>query len=64
MFFEGKRLPTDEAELEQYFVEEWNAVPQAEIDTLVKSFAARCTECIKMDGATIKTKLGAKKRAL
>ena len=57
----GNRLPTDEAELEQFFVEEWNAVPQSEIDALVLSFAARCTECVKVSGATINTKLGTKK---
>jgi hypothetical protein len=60
----GNRLPTDEAELEQFFVEEWNAVPQSAIDVLVKSFAARCTECVRLNGATINTKLGSKKRSL
>lgn len=59
----GNRLPTNEAELERFFVEEWDAVPQSEIDALVLSFHARCKECVKMNGATINTKLGTKKAA-
>ena len=59
----GNRLPTDEAELEQFFVEEWNAIPQSEIDVLVNSFAARCSECVRVKGATIHTKLGSKKQS-
>ena len=52
----GDRQPTDEAELEKFFIEEWDAIPQSTIDRLVLSFHGRIKECIVREGNTIATK--------
>ena len=51
----GNRLPVDEAELEKFFIEEWDAIPQKMIDDLVLSFVPRLKECVAQHGETIST---------
>jgi hypothetical protein len=36
------------------WVEEWNAIPQAEVDKLVRSFRPRVLQCIAQAGRTIR----------
>ena len=51
----GNRLPVDDAELEKFFIEEWDAIPQKMIDDLVLSFVPRLKECVAQHGETIST---------
>ena len=49
----SRYAPTDEEQLEAYFIRCWEAIPQAEIDHLVLSFSFRLQRCIDNAEATI-----------
>lgn len=46
--------PWTAAEVQVAWVEEWNAIPQAEVDQLVRSFRPRVLQCIAQAGRTIR----------
>lgn len=48
-----KRMPKNLAELEQFMVEEWNAVPESTLKYLIESMEARCLAVIENNGETI-----------
>jgi transposase len=45
--------PWSRDELAKFWREEWDAIPQAEIDSLVRSFNRRTKECIQRKGALL-----------
>ena len=49
----SKRGPTDVEDLEAFVRECWDAIPQREIDDLVKSFSSRLERCTENNGVTI-----------
>ena len=52
------RMPSDDTELQQYWREEWNAVPQHVVDDLVLSFRGRLERCLAEGGRQIDTRTG------
>lgn len=46
----SRHAPFGEDEVRKFLKQEWDAVPQAQIDDLVRSFHGRMTECRDLDG--------------
>ena len=46
----SERAPTGLDELEQFWKEEWHAVPQSAVDALVLSFHSRLSACAAAQG--------------
>ena len=49
----SRRGPTNREELEKYFRESWDAIPQKYVDDLVLGFPDRLQKCMDNDGSTI-----------